>query len=434
VGRPQLEFGDKVEDYPLEPTDLRLWIIMTALRRGVAPQDISTRTGIDVWFIEKMKNIVAMEKRLLSEPLTASLLLEAKQMGFSDEEIGTLADKLPDQVRNLRKLWQITPVYKMVDTCAGEFEAQTPYFYSTYDRGENEAPPLDDKKAMVIGSGPIRIGQGIEFDYCSVHSAWALREEGWQSIMVNSNPETVSTDFDTSDRLYFEALDKESLQDIAENESEDGVELPPAIVQFGGQTAINVAGPLYNSGIPISGSSIDTIDLAEDRRRFEAFINRLGMQQAPGATTTTVEEAIKIADLLGYPVLVRPSYVLGGRAMEIVHNPAELTRYMKYALDLNTGRPVLIDKFLQGKEVEIDAVADGSRVFIPGIMEHIERAGVHSGDSIAVYPPKNLTEEEINTIVNYSIRLGLELGVKGLMNIQFAVVRNNSSLLSMLLK
>jgi carbamoyl-phosphate synthase large subunit len=423
---PNWKFGDKVEDYPLEPTDLRLWIIMTALRRGVAPQDISTRTGIDVWFIEKMKNIVAMEKRLLSEPLTASLLLEVKQMGFSDEEIGTLADKLPDQVRNLRKIWQITPVYKMVDTCAGEFEAQTPYFYSTYDRGENEAPPLDDKKAMVIGSGPIRIGQGIEFDYCSVHSAWALREEGWQSIMVNSNPETVSTDFDTSDRLYFEALDKESLQDIAENESRDGVELPPAIVQFGGQTAINVAGPLYNSGIPISGSSIDTIDLAEDRRRFEAFINRLGMQQAPGATTTTVEEAIKIADLLGYPVLVRPSYVLGGRAMEIVHNPAELTRYMKYALDLNTGRPVLIDKFLQGKEVEIDAVADGSRVFIPGIMEHIERAGVHSGDSIAVYPPKNLTEEEINTIVNYSIRLGLELGVKGLMNIQFAVVRNNS--------
>lgn len=422
---PEWKFDKSIESYHWEPTDLRLWVIMAALRRGVAPKDISEKTGIDTWFLEKMSSVVTMESRLLAEQLTPALLLDAKRLGFSDEEIGILADKLPEQVRDLRKSWRIRPAYKMVDTCAGEFEAETPYFYSTYEGGENEAPAIDDKKATVIGSGPIRIGQGIEFDYCSVHSAWALREEGWQSIMVNSNPETVSTDFDTSDRLYFEALDEESLQDIAENESEDGVNLPPAIVQFGGQTAINVAEHLSHSGIPICGSSTDTIDLAEDRRRFEAFINRLGIRQAPGATATSIDEALRIAGLLGYPVLVRPSYVLGGRAMEIVHDPVELTHYMRYALDLNTGHPILIDKFLQAKEVEIDAVADGSDVFIPGVMEHIERAGVHSGDSIAVYPPISLTKEEIDTIVNYSIRIGIELGIKGLMNIQFAVVRDN---------
>ncbi len=323
------------------------------------------------------------------------------------------------------------PVYKMVDTCAAEFDAATPYFYSSYEK-ENEALSEQRHKAIVIGSGPIRIGQGIEFDYCSVHSAWALQKAGYQSIMVNSNPETVSTDFDTSDRLYFEALDEESMRDIIENESyfvnednPDAVE-PPCIVQFGGQTAINLATPLTRAGLPLIGSSSETIDLAEDRKRFERFLNELGIPQAPGAAVTTVEEAIKVAELIGYPVLVRPSYVLGGRAMEIVHNVNELARYVKLTADLDTGHPVLIDKYLLGKECEIDAVCDGESVFIPGIMEHIERAGVHSGDSMAIYPAIRLSKNEIDTIVDYSVRIGLALDIRGLMNIQFDVVRDGS--------
>jgi carbamoyl-phosphate synthase large subunit len=319
----------------------------------------------------------------------------------------------------------------MVDTCAAEFDAATPYFYSSYEK-ENEALSEQRHKAIVIGSGPIRIGQGIEFDYCSVHSAWALQKAGYQSIMVNSNPETVSTDFDTSDRLYFEALDEESMRDIIENESyfvnednPDAVE-PPCIVQFGGQTAINLATPLTRAGLPLIGSSSETIDLAEDRKRFERFLNELGIPQAPGAAVTTVEEAIKVAELIGYPVLVRPSYVLGGRAMEIVHNVNELARYVKLTADLDTGHPVLIDKYLLGKECEIDAVCDGESVFIPGIMEHIERAGVHSGDSMAIYPAIRLSKNEIDTIVDYSVRIGLALDIRGLMNIQFDVVRDGS--------
>jgi len=364
-----------------------------------------------------------VEKRLLAEPLTLELLWESKRLGFSDEQIGTLADRLPEQVRQLRHQWQIHPVFKMVDTCAAEFEASTPYFYSTYEK-ENEAQPLEGKKAVVIGSGPIRIGQGIEFDYCSVHSAWALQEVGVRSIMVNSNPETVSTDFDTSDRLYFEALDEESLRDILENENAfDVLSRTPSIVQFGGQTAINLAEPLARSGMPLIGSSAETIDIAEDRRRFEDFLNHLGIPQPPGGAATSIEDAQSIAQLIGYPVLVRPSYVLGGRAMEIVHDDNELIRYMGGALDLGTKHPVLIDKYLEGKEVEIDAIADGERVLIPGIMEHIERAGVHSGDSMAVYPGLNLTESEVNTLVDYTVRIGLALQVKGLMNIQFVIMR-----------
>jgi len=307
-----------------------------------------------------------------------------------------------------------------VDTCAAEFDAGTPYFYSTYEE-ENEAEPIKENKAVVIGSGPIRIGQGIEFDYCSVHSAWALQEAGYKSIMVNSNPETVSTDFDTSDRLYFEALDEESLRDILENES-IGNDAPPSIVQFGGQTAINLAEPLSRSGMPLLGSSAEAIDLAEDRRRFENFLSGLGIPQPPGAGVTSVDEALNIAQLIGYPVLIRPSYVLGGRAMEIVHNASELARYMSLAMELDTGHAVLIDKYLQGKEVEVDAIGDGETVLIPGIMEHIERAGVHSGDSMAVYPGVNLTEPEIETIVDYTIRIGLALKINGLMNIQFVLV------------
>jgi len=423
------EMGTDINSYPLEPNDLRLWAIMAALRRGITTEELSQRTKIDLWFMSKLQNIVGMEKKLLSQPLTPELLRQAKRLGFSDEQIGTLADRLPEQVRQLRHRWNIRPVYKMVDTCAAEFDAATPYFYSTYEE-ENEAEPLQGNKAVVIGSGPIRIGQGIEFDYCSVHSAWALQESGFKSIMVNSNPETVSTDFDTSDRLYFEALDEESLRDILENESaetESWDNIPsPSIVQFGGQTAINLAEPLSRSGMPLLGSSAEVIDLAEDRRRFENFLNQLGIPQPPGGGVTSIDEALSIAKVIGYPVLVRPSYVLGGRAMEIVHDASELTRYMSLAIELDTKHPVLIDKYLEGKEVEVDAIGDGERVLIPGIMEHIERAGVHSGDSMAVYPGVNLTEPEIETIVDYAIRIGLGLKIKGLMNIQFVIMPSST--------
>jgi len=417
--------GKRLTSYPLHPNDLRLWAVMAALRREISHRELHDRTMIDPWFLSKFQNIIDMEKRLLSETLAPQLLLQAKKMGFSDEQIGTLADKLPEQVRELRHQWDIRPVYKMVDTCAAEFDAATPYFYSTYE-DENEAPAIQGDRALVIGSGPIRIGQGIEFDYCSVHSAWALQEAGFKSIMVNSNPETVSTDFDTSDRLYFEALDEESLRDILENESRpNGTEdsqPAPSIVQFGGQTAINLAEPLTRSGMPLIGSSADVIDLAENRRRFEGFLNQIGVPQPPGAGVTSVDEAINTAKLIGYPVLVRPSYVLGGRAMEIVHNASELIRYMKQALELGTKHPILIDKYLEGKEVEVDAIGDGERVLIPGIMEHIERAGVHSGDSMAVYPGVNLTEAEIENIIDYTIKIGLGLDIRGLMNIQFVIM------------
>jgi len=418
------ELGKNISSYPLEPNDLRLWAIMAAMRRGISAEELSKHTKIDLWFITKLQNIVNMERRLLSQPLTPELMWEAKRFGFSDEQIGTLADRLPEQVRQQRHDWNIRPVYKMVDTCAAEFDAGTPYFYSSYEQ-ENEAEPMPGNKAVVIGSGPIRIGQGIEFDYCSVHSAWALQESGYKSIMVNSNPETVSTDFDTSNRLYFEALDEESLRDILENESgseSSGNTSPQSIVQFGGQTAINLAEPLFRSGMPILGSSAEAIDLAEDRRRFENFLSGLGIRQPPGAGVTSVEEALSVAKLIGYPVLVRPSYVLGGRAMEIVHDASELIRYISLAMELDTGHPVLIDKYLEGKEVEVDAIGDGERVLIPGIMEHIERAGVHSGDSMAVYPGVNLTEPEIETIVDYTVRIGLALKINGLMNIQFDIM------------
>jgi carbamoyl-phosphate synthase large subunit len=417
--------GTDINTYPLEPTDLRLWAVMAALRRGIAPQKIADKTHIDIWFLEKMMNIINMEKRLLSQPLTPDFLREAKKLGFSDEMIGTLADRLPEQIREQRKEWNIRPVYKMVDTCAAEFDAATPYFYSTYET-ENEAIPSTRKKAVVIGSGPIRIGQGIEFDYCSVHAARALKEAGYQSIMINSNPETVSTDFDTSDRLYFESLDEESIRDILDNENgQNGNNvngLTPSIVQFGGQTAINLADPLARSGMPVLGTSAEHIDLSEDRRRFEQFLGNLGIPQPPGAGVTSIEEALKVAKLIGYPVLVRPSYVLGGRGMEIVHNASELSHYMSIATELNTGHPVLIDKYLEGKEAEVDCICDGETVLIPGLMEQLERAGVHSGDSMAVYPGLTLTTAEVDTITDYAVRIGLALNIKGLMNIQFVIM------------
>ena len=334
-------------------------------------------------------------------------------------QVGTLSDMLPEQVRDLRHDWGLRPVYKTVDTCAAEFEAVTPYYYSTYDE-ENEALPLEGKKALVIGSGPIRIGQGIEFDYCSVHAATALSEAGVRSIMVNSNPETVSTDFDTSDRLYFEPLDEESVRDILENEDVDNV-FPPSVVQFGGQTAIDLSQSLARAGMPILGSSAEAIDMAADREKFEDFLSRLGIPQPPGAAVTSVEEALKVAQNIGYPSVVRPSYVIGGRSMEIVQNATELIHYLTAAVELAPDKPVLIDRYLEGKECEVDAICDGVNVLIPGIMEHVERAGVHSGDSMAIYPSLNLSAREIETIVDYTTRIGLALGVRGLMNVQFVI-------------
>ena len=404
----------------LQPSDLRLWRIMYFLRRGVAPETIANNALIDPWFVFAMKRISDMSSRLLRETITPEFLREAKRLGFSDEQVGVLADVLPEQVRNLRRSWNLKPVYKMVDTCAAEFEAATPYYYSTYDL-ENEAAPLEGPKAIVIGSGPIRIGQGIEFDYCSVHAAWALQQEGVKSIMVNSNPETVSTDFDTSQRLYFEPLDEESVRDIVENEM-NGDSPPPCVVQFGGQTAIDLSQRLAHAGLPLLGSGAEAIDIASDRHRFEEFLARLGIPQSPGAAVTSVEDALRVAQDIGYPVVMRPSYVLGGRAMEVVQNATELIRYLTAAAEVVQGRPVLIDKYLEGKECEVDAICDGHQVLLPGIMEHIERAGVHSGDSMAIYPGLNLTEEEVETIVDYTTRIGLALGVRGLMNAQFVIL------------
>ncbi|MEP7215985.1 MAG: carbamoyl-phosphate synthase large subunit [Anaerolineaceae bacterium] len=416
--RPEWRTGG---EFPLHATDERLWALMAALRRGAETMDLSRQTSIDPWFIERLGNLVAMEKRLLNEPLHADLLRAAKRLGFSDEMVGQLADRLPEQIRTLRHEWEIRPVYKMVDTCAAEFDAVTPYFYSTYET-ENESIPEAGAAAVVIGSGPIRIGQGIEFDYASVHAAWALQEAGLRSVMVNSNPETVSTDFDTSDRLYFEPLDEESVRDIIENEQGDEAEPPASIVQFGGQTAINLAEPLRRAGLPIIGSSAETIDTAEDRRLFERFLQDLGIPQPPGAAILTIEDAMKTAQTIGYPVLVRPSYVLGGRAMEIVQNATELVMYVAAAAEVAQGKPILIDKFLEGREVEVDAICDGESVLIPGIMEHIEKAGVHSGDSMAVYPPINLDSEEREAICDYTRRIVLGLGAIGTTNIQYVVL------------
>ncbi len=418
------------------PSDLRLWTTMYALRRGMSPQELAERTWIDPWFIHALNRIREMETRLLGEPIDPDLLLKAKRLGFSDEQVGVLADMLPEQARSLRQSWNISPVYKMVDTCAAEFEAATPYYYSTYEQ-ENEAPALPGPKAIVIGSGPIRIGQGIEFDYCSVHAAWALQEEGTKSIMVNSNPETVSTDFDTSHRLYFEPLDEESLRDIIENETEGDIP-PSCVVQFGGQTGINLSQSLAQAGLPLLGSAAEAIDIASDRHKFEEFMDRIGIPQPPGAAVTSVEDALRVAQDIGYPVVVRPSYVLGGTAMEIVQNATEVIRYLTMAAEVAQGKliqgkrvnideymdqkPVLIDKYMEGKECEVDAICDGSNVLVPGIIEHIERAGVHSGDSMAIYPGLNLSEEEVATIVDYTTRIGLALEVRGLMNVQFVIL------------
>ena len=405
----------------LGPTDERMWAVMKALRLQTKPDELSKQTGIDPWFTRSFARIVSIEKEIIKGNLDDVLLRRAKRFGLSDAIIGKLSNLKSEEIRNLRISLGIKPVYKMVDTCAGEFEATTSYFYSTYEQ-ENEAIPLGGEKAIVIGSGPIRIGQGIEFDYCSVHAAWALQEDKFKSIMINSNPETVSTDFDTSDRLYFEPLDDESVRDIIDNESNGNDSLTPVVVQFGGQTAINLSQSLDEVNVPILGSSAESIDIASDRHLFEDFLSDIGIPNPPGSAVSNVRDAINVANEVGYPVLVRPSYVLGGRGMEIVQNDIELTKFLNSALETASGRDILIDKYFEGREVEVDAVCDGETVVIPGIMEHVERAGVHSGDSLAIYPTQTLSDSEIKTIVDYTEKIALALNTNGLINIQFVVL------------
>ena len=400
--------------------DQRLFVIAEALRRGISSvEEIYAITKIDKWFLCKIKNIADMENRLTNEELTPRLMRVAKEMGLADVSIAELTGKTMDEIRTQRKAMHILPCYKMVDTCAAEFEAATPYYYSTFQGQENEAVSSSRRKVIVLGSGPIRIGQGVEFDYCSVHSVWALREMGIEAIIINNNPETVSTDFDISDRLYFEPLTAEDVLNIIDQEKPEGV-----IVQFGGQTAINLAAALQKAGVKIFGTSVDDIDRAEDRERFDDVLTQAQIPRPKGLSVTNVEDAFRGAAEIGYPVMVRPSYVLGGRAMEIVYNEEELRDYMSRAVKVTPDHPVLVDRYMEGTEVEVDGIADGTDVVIPGIMEHVERAGVHSGDSIAVYPPQTLSAKVIYTIIDYTKRLALNLHVKGLLNIQYVVVND----------
>ena len=395
--------------------DERLFFIGEALRRDVSIQKIHEYTKIDLFFLNKMKNIIDLEHLLKNNKNDIGLLRKAKIYGFSDRVIAHRWGMTEKEITDLRHKNNIRPVYKMVDTCAAEFESSTPYFYSTYEF-ENESIRSDKEKIVVLGSGPIRIGQGIEFDYATVHAIMAIKKLGYEAIVINNNPETVSTDFSISDKLYFEPLTEEDVMEILELEKPLGV-----VVQFGGQTAINLADKLVKNEIQILGSSLDSIDTAEDRDRFEKLLSELNIPQPLGKTAFDVETALKNANEIGYPVLVRPSYVLGGRAMEIVYNDEDLKKYMEKAVHINPEHPVLIDRYLIGKEIEVDAISDGENTFIPGIMEHIERAGVHSGDSISIYPPQSLSQKEIETLIDYTKKLAKGLKVKGLINIQYVV-------------
>jgi len=400
-----------------ETDDERLFLLAEAMRRGWSVEKLHQLTKIDPFFLHKLQNIVSYES-VLVEGLTTEKLHEAKRLGFTDRKIAELCGTSEDEVRKQRQQYGIVPVYKMVDTCAAEFEAQTPYYYSTYEV-EDERMDTGKKRVVVLGSGPIRIGQGIEFDYATVHAVWALKEAGYEAVIINNNPETVSTDFNTSDRLYFEPLYIEDVMNVLDAEKPEGV-----IVQFGGQTAINLAEQLAKRGVKILGTSLESIDAAEDREKFEALLRSLEIAQPPGKTVTTVEQAVVAAEELGYPVLVRPSYVLGGRAMEIVYNQAELLEYMEKAVKINPDHPVLVDRYLVGVEAEVDAICDGENVLIPGIMEHIERAGVHSGDSIAVYPPQSIPQQAKDEMIAMTIRIARALQIKGLLNIQFVLYQN----------
>lgn len=398
--------------------DERLFFIGEAIRRGTSLEEIHEMTKIDYFFLNKFKNIIDMEHALKANKGDIDYLKFAKRFGFSDRVIAHRFEMTEQEVYQLRQQHNIYPVYKMVDTCAAEFESATPYFYGTYEE-ENESIVSDKEKIIVLGSGPIRIGQGVEFDYATVHAVWAIQNAGYEAIIVNNNPETVSTDFSISDKLYFEPLTEEDVMNIINLEQPKGV-----VVQFGGQTAINLADKLAKHGVQILGTTLEDLNRAEDRKEFEALLNQINVPQPKGKTATSATEALDNARNIGYPVVVRPSYVLGGRAMEIVYNDAELENYMNEAVKASPEHPVLVDRYLTGKEIEVDAICDGETVIIPGIMEHIERAGVHSGDSIAVYPPQTLSQEDINTLEAYTVKLAKGLNVVGLINIQFVLAHD----------
>ena len=397
--------------------DQRIWVIAEALRKGISRQTIHEITMVDEWFIDKIHNLVRMEEKLKKEPLTKELLEEAKRMEFPDSVISRWTGIPEEEVAKMRYDNGITARYKMVDTCAAEFEAQTPYFYSVYntsDTDEAKERVTDRKKILVLGSGPIRIGQGIEFDYCSVHATWAFAREGYETIIINNNPETVSTDFDIADKLYFEPLTPEDVKNIVDIEHPDY-----AVVQFGGQTAIKLTMSLTKMGVPILGTDAKDVDAAEDREIFDEVLQKCEIKRAAGATVYTAEEAKEVAHRLGYPVLVRPSYVLGGQGMQIALSDEEIEQFMEVINRYTQEHPILVDKYLQGTETEVDAVCDGENILIPGIMEHIERSGVHSGDSISVYPSQSLSEHVKETIAEYTRRLAKELHIVGLINVQF---------------
>ena len=396
--------------------DRRIYVIAEAIRRGVTYETIHDITKIDVWFIDKLAILVEMENALKTQPLTKELLLEAKRIEFPDNVIARLTGRTAKDIKALRNEYGIHAAFKMVDTCAAEFEATTPYYYSCF-KSENEVIKTHpEKKVLVLGSGPIRIGQGIEFDYCSVHSTWAFKQEGYETIIVNNNPETVSTDFDIADKLYFEPLTPEDVENIVELEKPDG-----AVVQFGGQTAIKLTKSLMEMGVPILGTSAEDVDAAEDRELFDEILEKCAIPRPKGHTVFTVDEALNAAHELGYPVLVRPSYVLGGQGMQIAVSDDDVVEFMNIINRQVQEHPVLVDKYIVGKEIEVDAVCDGEDILIPGIMEHIERAGIHSGDSISVYPAQSLNDKVIATLEDYTGKLARALHVKGLINIQFIV-------------
>ena len=395
--------------------DIRLWRIAEAIRRGISQEQIHELTRIDLWFIDKIAILVEMEERLRREELASELLREAKRLEFPDQVIARLTGKTEEEIKAMRRENGITASFKMVDTCAAEFAAATPYYYSVHG-GENEAAATDRKKVLVLGSGPIRIGQGIEFDFCSVHCTWAFEKEGYETIIVNNNPETVSTDFDIADKLYFEPLTPEDVENIVEIEKPDG-----AVVQFGGQTAIKLTEALIKMGVKILGTSAENVDAAEDRELFDEILEKCQIPRPKGHTVFTAEEAKKAANDLGYPVLVRPSYVLGGQGMQIAISDQDVDEFIGIINRIAQEHPILVDKYLQGKEIEVDAVCDGEDILIPGIMEHIERAGIHSGDSISVYPAQTISQEAKKTIEEYTRRLAMALHVVGMINIQFIV-------------
>ena len=409
---------EEMMTYIKDGTDDRIYAIAELMRRDVDLGLIYDTTKIDMFFLEKIKNIVEMEKVLKKNVGDIDTLKTVKKMGFSDKYIAKVWKKKENDIYELRKKNNIYPVYKMIDTCSSEFESYVPYFYSTYEE-ENESIVSDKKKIIVLGAGPIRIGQGVEFDYSTVHAVKTIKEAGYEAIIINNNPETVSTDYTTSDKLYFEPLTVEDVMNIVELEKPEGV-----VAALGGQTAINLAGPLSKLGVKIIGTDVNAIEKAENRDAFERVMKDLKLLQPRGEAVTNIEDGIKVAKEIGYPVLVRPSYVLGGRAMQIVSNQKALEKYLKTAVEINTEQPVLVDKYITGKELEVDAVCDGKDVFIPGIMEHVEKTGIHSGDSISVYPTFSVSQKAKDTIIDYTVKLGLGIGIVGLYNIQFIVDKN----------